>query len=379
MARAPSRKPAGMKILSLVWFKVLPARFGGQKGTALFTRALAEQVPLVCLCASDNEPDGPLPYRLRPELPPGRRSVARPPVWRHIAQVVQEEAPTHLLLEYPYHAYAAVRAARRFGLKLVLHEHNIEYRRFRGLRHPAWRLLKAYERWACRQADLVLFKTEADRRHALETFGLTETRTMIVPYGIDAPRTVAPEEVAALRRRWNIPVGARVFLFAATLDYLPNAEALRALYREVAPRLDTAGAPYRIIVCGRNRSAAFQDLEALQHPAIIRAGEVPELAPYYAAADAFLNPVLGGGGVQTKVIDALAHRCPVLSFAFGAQGIDRGLCGEALRTVPNGDWDAIVQALQESVPASVPDAFFHHYAWPEIARRVISRLKNEPA
>lgn len=369
-----------MKILSLVWFQVLPARFGGQKGTALFTGALAEQVPLVCLAASDNVPDAPLPYRLRAELPPGKRSVASPGVWKQIAAVVAEERPTHLLLEYPYHAFAALRACRRFGLKLVLHEHNIEYRRFRGLRHPAWRLLKAYERWACRRADLVLFKTEADRTHAVTAFGLAAGKTMVAPYGVERTRPVAPEERADLKQRWQLPDDARLLLFAATLDYAPNAAALRALYREVAPRLERLGGNYRILVCGRNRSGAFRDLDTLHHPHILRVGEVADIAPYYAAADLFLNPVLGGGGVQTKVLDALAQHTSVVSFAFGTQGIDGALTGGKLVSVADGDWDAFAEAIAQSParPARSPEAFFEHYGWAGIAARVRKAMEQLP-
>ncbi|GAB4092297.1 glycosyltransferase family 4 protein [Flaviaesturariibacter terrae] len=364
-----------MKILSLVWFKVLPARFGGQKGTAQFNRYLAEQAELVCLCSSDNEPDGPLPYRLLPLLPPGKRSVARPWVWRLIRRTVRAEQPTHLLLEYPYHALGALRACRRYGAKLVLHEHNIEYRRFRALGHPGWRLLKAYERWACRQADLVLFKTEADLRHARDVFGIPEEKTFLVPYGID-PKSPEPLSVD-IREQWSIPHDAQLYLFAGTLDYAPNAAAVRALYEEVAPRLDATGRPYRILVCGRNRSAGFRELDTLQHPNIIRCGEVPDIEPYFAAADLFLNPVLEGGGVQTKVIDALAQGCQVLCFTFGAQGIDRQVCGNALRTVPNGDWDGLLRLLltpERKGPA--PDAFFAYYSWPNIVRRLLETLRH---
>ncbi|RYY90208.1 MAG: glycosyltransferase [Chitinophagaceae bacterium] len=364
-----------MKLLSLVWFKVLPARFGGQKGTALFNRYLAEQAELVCLCSSDNHPDGPLPYRVRAELPPGKRSVFRPSVWRQIARVIAEEQPTHLLLEYPYHAYAAFRAARRHRIKLVLHEHNIEYRRFRNLGHSGWRLLRAYERWACRQADLVLFKTEEDRDHAVTVFGIDAGKTLLVPYGIE-PGTPLTNDVD-IREQWKIPDDALLLLFAGTLDYTPNADAVTAIYKELAPRLDAAGRPYRVLICGRNHSEAFQYLEALHHPCIQQTGEVENIGPYYAAADVFINPVLSGGGVQTKVVDALAAGCAVCTFEHGAMGIERSICSDKLIVVENREWDAMCQRVQRTPPGKeVPEAFTSFYSWPAIVARVATRLKE---
>jgi len=364
-----------MKILSLVWFQVLPARFGGQKGTALFNKYLAAWAPLVCLCAASNATEEPLPYQLRPELPDGKKQVADPRIWKQVRKTVAEERPTHLVLEYPYHAFAAVRAKQRFGLKLVLHAHNIEYLRFRKLGHPAWRLLKVYERWACRRSDLVLFKTEADRQHAVKHFGLNPAKTCLVPYGIEPG---APASAAGIREKWKIGSGTLLLLFAGTLDYRPNAEAVEALYREVAPRLDASGIDYRVLVCGRNRHPDFRHLEALQHPRIIRTGEVTDILPYYAAADVFINPVLSGGGVQTKVIDALAQHKPVVTFQFGLQGIWWESAAHKVLAVTNGNWPALTAAIAEAAARTgpTPSAFLQQYDWRTITGEVFRRLEQ---
>ncbi|WP_207896542.1 glycosyltransferase family 4 protein [Flaviaesturariibacter flavus] len=365
-----------MKLLSIVWFNVLPARFGGQKGTALFNEYLGRQAELVCLCANDNVADGPLSYRLRPELPRGKRSVLHPGTWRRIVAAATEEAPDAIVLEYPYQAWAAVKAARKTGARLVLHSHNIEFRRFRALGKAWWPLLRRYEAWAHRKADLVLFKTEADALQAQADFGIPAARCLLVPYGIATDDAEPPME--DVRARWNIPAGMPLLLFAGTLDYAPNAEALRRIYGELAPRLDARGRDYRIVVCGRNRSAAFADLATLQHPRVINAGEVESLLPYYKAADLFINPVLSGGGVQTKNIDALARQCTVLAFRFAAQGIDPRLGGEKLRAVADGDWDAFADAAlpTAAMQLQTPPAFFEHFAWPRITARVLERIKQ---
>lgn len=365
-----------MKLLSIVWFKVLPARFGGQKGTALFNRYLAEGAPLVCLCAQSNQPDEALNYHLRAELPDGKKTVLQPSVWQKILAVASEEKPTHLLLEYPYHAWSAVRACRRTGARLVLHEHNIEYQRFRELKKWWWPLLRRYERWAMQQADLVLFKTEADARTAQTECGLPESKCMIVPYGIEAQ--AAKDEGLDIRQEHNIPEGVPVLLFAGTLDYAPNAEAVEAIYHELAPVLDAVQPDYRIIICGRNRSDEFQYLNKLEHPRVIRAGEVASIVPYFRAAAVFINPVRSGGGVQTKNVDALAQHCTVVAFNFAVQGMDRSLTGEKLLAVPDGDWNRFARTVVAALGKreSTPDAFFEHYSWSRITARVLDRLKR---
>jgi glycosyltransferase involved in cell wall biosynthesis len=365
-----------MKLLSIVWFKVLPARFGGQKGTALFNHFLAEGAPLVCLCAQSNAPDGPLNYRLRPELPDGKKSVLQPSVWKKILRVATEERPTHILLEFPYHAWAAVQACRSSAARLVVHEHNIEYKRFRELKKWWWPLLRRYERWALQQADLLLFKTEADARTAQEECGISAGKCMIVPYGIDPRPDESPE--TNVRKDLGIPVGVPLLLFAGTLDYAPNAAAVEAIYKNLAPAIDEAELDYRIVICGRNRDPKFRYLRHLEHPRVINAGEVESIALYYKAADLFINPVLSGAGMQTKNIDALACHRTVVAFTFAAQGIDRARTGNKLLVVQDGDWTAFVRAIKNAMTLQepTPDAFFEYYSWPRITARVLERLKQ---
>ncbi|GAA4333739.1 glycosyltransferase family 4 protein [Flaviaesturariibacter amylovorans] len=363
-----------MKVLSLVWFQVLPARFGGQKGIALFNEYLGRRVPLTCLCSTNNEVPRGASYAVRPELPATQKQFLQPAIWRAIEAAAREEGATHLLLEFPYHALAAFRLRRRTGIRVILHEHNIEYLRFRALRKPWWPLLRRYEGWACRNADLVLFKTEGDRDHAISVFGTDPARTLIVPYGIEPqPPSGNPED---LRAALGIGADTALLLFAGTLDYAPNAKAVEAIYAQLVPALEARGLDYRIVVCGRNRSGDFHYLNALEHPRVIRAGEVPDIAPYFAAADVFINPVLSGGGVQTKVLDALAQHNTVVSFAFGAQGIDGSVAGGKLHCVPDGDWSAFAAAVEENLGrwGHTPDAFFERYGWEGITARVQERL-----
>lgn len=364
-----------MKILSLVWFKVLPANFGGQKGIALFNEHLAAHASLVCLCSSNNKTTGNLPYSVRPELPYSKQQFLSPSVWKKIVRVAKEEKPQLLILEFPYHAIAAFLVKQFCGASIVLHQHNIEYKRFRALGKWWWPLLRAYERWACRMSALVLVKTEEDRQHAIEQLGCPPAKTMVVPYGVERFTKGDPK---VIRRQWGIEEGKVVLLFAGTLDYEPNARAVADIHEHLAPALDRTGLKYSIIICGRNREASYQWLNKLHHPNVIMAGEVPSIEPYFDAADVFLNPVLSGGGIQTKILDALAHHCSVVAFNFATRGIDASVTSSKVQTVPDGDWQSFAAAVEGSWSrkTDTPEAFFDHYSWAGITRKVYSRLKQ---
>jgi glycosyltransferase involved in cell wall biosynthesis len=49
-------------------------------------------------------------------------------------------------------------------------------------------------------------------------------------------------------------------------------------------------------------------------------GRVDRMEPYFAAADAALNPILSGGGTNIKMGEFIAVRLPIVSTAFGTRG-----------------------------------------------------------
>jgi glycosyltransferase involved in cell wall biosynthesis len=59
---------------------------------------------------------------------------------------------------------------------------------------------------------------------------------------------------------------------------------------------------------------------ARREGALIATGRVPEVAPYFAAADAGLNPITRGSGANVKLFEYLAARLPVISTMFGVRG-----------------------------------------------------------
>lgn len=363
-----------MKIVSIVWFKVLPAKFGGQKGTAVFNQYLAAHFELTCLCSEDNAILEPLNYKVRNELPSGKSQFLQSSCWKKITDVVKEEKADVILLEYPYHAIAAYRAKQTTGAKIILHQHNIEHLRFKQLGKWWWRLLKSYEAWACRKADLILFKTEEDRNHAVENFGITEDKCLIVPYGIEEP-TPAQEDI---RTKHRIKEDEKLLLFAGTLDYEPNAEAVKNIYEKLVPQLEQLGTSYKVLICGRNKFPSFQYLKNYIHANVVQAGEVEDIAPYFQSADVFINPVLSGGGVQTKIIDALAHNCNVVAFDRCLQGIDSSVAANKIASVADGDWKSFAQSIQQMQQHKepTPPGFFHKYSWRSIIANIAPKIRH---
>jgi hypothetical protein len=366
-----------VKILSIVWYKVLPPVFGGQKGIAGFNKQLAKHHPLVCLCSKNNEPADDLFYKVLPQLPTGKLQFINPFVWWKIRAVAKKEKTTHIICEHPYHGIAAFLAAKATNAKLIVHLHNIESERFKQAGKFWWRILRVYERWVHRKADLSLFKTFSDMEFANKQFALGHLKSLRMPYGIERP--ILNEKAGwMIRQRHGIAENESILLFAGTLDYLPNATAVVNIYRKLFNELEKFNIPLRIIICGRNRHPSFRYLNDLSHPSILRIGEVDDIENYFQAADVFINPVLQGGGLQTKNFDAIANHCNVVCFDNMNAGLPLQLYEDKLLFANEGDWNGFaaltIKLLQQK--EKTPDAFFTYFGWEESIRRLNDALKT---
>jgi glycosyltransferase involved in cell wall biosynthesis len=107
-------------------------------------------------------------------------------------------------------------------------------------------------------------------------------------------------------------------LFQGTLRYPPNAEAARFLVDEVAPELRRRVPGVRIRLVGTSTPS----LERLDDPpAVSVVGRVADMDDELALADLVVVPVRFGSGTRLKILEAFAHRIPVVSTTLGAEGL----------------------------------------------------------
>lgn len=97
-------------------------------------------------------------------------------------------------------------------------------------------------------------------------------------------------------------------------------------------------------------------------------GFIYDIEAYTKAADIFINPIISGGGVKTKLIEALAMNCTCISTESGAIGVDKSACGKKLKIVSNIDWDNFVNQILEcsNQDENIPEGFYKKYNWRSI-------------
>ncbi len=265
--------------------------------------------------------------------------------------VVQVESP--FLLPY----VRAIRESSRAAV--VLRSLNVEHRIWERLAehqsnplrrlalHAVARSLRRYEVAQLDVCDAVVPITEMDARDFRELGG---RRPMyVLPGGVDVG-------ASAVNRSQERSDAAG---FLGSLDYRPNQEAALWLAEELRPRL---AAHATLHLAG---SRAPQWLQArLAVPGVVFHGEVADAQAFMREMRVMLAPILSGGGMRIKILEAMAAGKAVVSTAIGAEGIDIAN-GE---NIVIADDPAAFAGAVESLLADVPKA----HAMGEAARMLVA-------
>ena len=135
-----------MNIISLVSYPFLPARTGGQKGIALFYKYFSRYHQLTIVTTEKNQPAFADGYELLNIIGNSKLRYINPFIFFRLRNLIRQKKATHLILEHPYYGWLGILLKRAYGVKLVVHSHNIEGRRWKSLGKWWWRILWNYEK-----------------------------------------------------------------------------------------------------------------------------------------------------------------------------------------------------------------------------------------
>jgi glycosyltransferase involved in cell wall biosynthesis len=244
---------------------------------------------------------------------------------------------------------------------------------------PAARL-RAGARWvASRSADLLDERrwhdeqlrcaSSVDRVVVCSTLDVQRSEVadaVAVPNGADEPDGVDADR-RALRG------SAPTMLFVGALDYEPNSDAVAWMAREVLPtvRAHRPDAVFRVVGRGAERVQWAADL-----PGVELAGAVPSIREELDRADVSVVPIRVGAGTRLKVVEAMAHRIPLVTTTVGCEGIDlldgehalvaddsRRFADACLRSLADGE-------LRQRLADSAAELFHARYTWTSIGEQV---------
>ncbi len=366
-------------------YKILPAVKGGEKGIYFFLKYVAKYTPVTCFSVSENAAhiSG---VEWEPVLSSTQKKIryANLSLIGILKRICKKKEIQHIIVEHPYYAWLGIALKKWAGLQLIIHSHNIEAARFKSMGKWWWSIMYCYEKWAHRSADFSFFITEEDRAYATSTYGVNPEQCAVITYGIETAAAPSFEERALCKKKiceqLQISPENQIIFFNGALNYSPNRDGLDRILNQINPLLHAQmTTPYKIIICGMQLPEAYQGLEAYKNQHILYQGFVADIDVFFKAADLFINPIIDGGGIKTKLVEALGANTPSISFVSGAYGIPLSITGSHLTVVRDDDASAFAHAIVAALnsPAdNIPSTFYQHFSWDAIARKAARCIEN---
>lgn len=359
------------KILSVVPAPLLPAVSGGQKGTYGPLNALGKIANVISITDTKSTTKGHT-FNLLPLIKHEPKKYLSIKSYRILKREIEKEKPNSLLLEQPFMGLVVYWVSKKSGIPFFVHAHNIEYMRFKSLGKFWWPLMFVLERFTFKHATGIFFVTRFDKDLAIKTLKVAESKCHVTPYGIpqEKPLSLTQEKINEVRARHGIKPSDKVFMFFGVLKYLPNIEALELILKKINPILkERYKKDYKILICGGGLGESYNKLKDFQKDNVVYAGFVENIDEYTQSADVILNPVLSGGGIKTKIVEALGFNRNVVSTQSGAIGVDPEICGTKLYIADDKNWSDFVDKCIEASENSdtIPQTFFELFSWSAVA------------
>jgi len=165
-----------------------------------------------------------------------------------------------------------------------------------------------HNRRTLRSYDRILVTHEEEGRRVLEL--VPEARVETLPFLLmDCEQFVPPVE---------IPRAPQV-VFVGFLPHTPNEEGLHWFLEQVWPRVLREEPDARLTVIGAGASNAMLGL--MHDSGVEYRGFVEDLRSVYAQSRVYIAPIFTGGGIRTKILEAMTAGVPVVSTSFAPLGI----------------------------------------------------------
>lgn len=203
--------------------------------------------------------------------------------------------------------------------QVVMRSHNVEHEIWERISNnirfapKRWYLrhltqqLKDYERQQINQYDLLLPITKRDQKR-FEKMGF-RGESHVLPIGLDTPCGEPRYD------SYGRPLSLH---FIGSLDWMPNLEGLQWFLNDVWPLIHRRFPELQFHIAGRNMPPAISEMVMKN---VVIHGEVESSCDFVAAHSISIVPLLSGGGMRAKILEAMSLARVVISTSIGLEGI----------------------------------------------------------
>ena len=288
-----------------------------------------------------------------------------------LARVLQTQEFDVILVETSYMALYLDTLRAYSQAPVILRSHNVEHQiwerlasgesnflKRRYFRHLA-KKIERFERSTAPLFDGIIAITEQDLAWYQRV--APQTKQVCINAGVDT------EKFASLPAQHPLQL-----CFLGSLEWQPNVQGLLWFLENAWPMIREVWPEAEIHVAGKNPP---QSLQSLKIPGMVFHGQVPDVHEFLAKYGILVVPLLSGGGMRLKVVEALAAGKCVLSTSLGAEGIrfteEKDLL---IADTPEAFRDQLIQLRDhpgriEEIRNAAIQLARAHYDWAELVRQ----------
>jgi glycosyltransferase involved in cell wall biosynthesis len=202
---------------------------------------------------------------------------------------------------------------------LVTDTHEVTYdlifRTYQNTKNKFWKLFnyanyklgKPDEIRACRTFSTLISTTDRDAAIFREILPGVTVQT--IQNGVDS----------SFFEDLNIKKEEHSLVFTGLMSYFPNNTGMLYFLAKIFPIIASAVPDTKLYIVGKNPT---KELIARQSDNVIVTGFVDDVRPFIARSSIYIIPLLVGGGIRGKALEAMAMRKAIVTTSIGVEGIN---------------------------------------------------------
>ncbi|WP_283676436.1 glycosyltransferase [Clostridium perfringens] len=220
-----------------------------------------------------------------------------------------------IILDMPQVYYNLPKSTK---IPIIMSQHNIEYKTFVNIGKNSKKLtkklafifegikLKYFENRIYKEnrIDWYTFISSDDLKFFKKKFN--KTNCSLIPFGYNSK--VVEKDIEN-----------NTIVFSGKMDYQPNIDAVIWFTKKVFPKIKKDINNVEFYIVGKNPTKEVRDLE---QQGVIVTGTVPSVNEYIDKAKLIVIPLLSGGGVKIKLLEALGRNNVVVTTKKGIEGTE---------------------------------------------------------
>lgn len=220
---------------------------------------------------------------------------------------------------------------------------------------------KLEQKFLFRYFNRIIFVSELDE-YEVNCYAKLSNKTCVIPIGVNLP---------------NIDLGFPKnkkfdLIFTGNFHFGPNADGSVKFLKEVCPNLISLIPDIKICFAGRFPTSQMIQTASLYKSNVIITGEVVSLSDYLFSSKIYISPVYWGAGMKNKILQAMAHKLPIVCTVESTAGIKEKAMFNVVKTTH--EWLVTINhLLNEENLCTVQgqnnyDTIIRNYLFKDIAR-----------